>query len=688
MFKTITLVVDALLVYRRHVYTATAVLAIAYAGIYILDNGNWTRSEVFHGPFQNNPADSSELRLSLGADIPYLKIPSPPFGRKPTLGVSKSIQLWVDGVRYDPAPGTAPTIDQGKLWGITGIDRHLRFTLPAGVANSSSTILRVSYPIKAQTTPYDFIKLAFWCFLLLSIGISYRVNTRAWRDTSVRLVIASINSLQAGLWFVAGLFLVPCSLYFASIVYGIIADDSLPTATIFRLVPGNRLETIEPYMPIFLLLVAVTGTLLVWGAKFSGVVAVRVHETERQLSRLLGWCGLPAIFAFFLFSLSAGGWSHHVRLNDAYNYMSIAGLVPHSDAYSYYSDAFRLAMLGRWAVETSRPLALAFRQLTVMAGGYSYVGTLLVQAGLLSLSLFLAACGMTRWYGLWAGIGFVGLIYILVRPFLVTTLTEPLGLILVLLSVTFLLDAIQLRSLPNALLAVAGITAALFVRMGDMFLAPVLVVWVGFATAGKSARRLRNAGAAAAIVLAVVVLNILIAMIYARPGSTIGGNFAWVACGLSIGGDWSACNHIDLSGIHDISNTRAVEIFVLKLAWQNILADPLLLLRTLAHNIQSYFHGLPIFVIEGYGRNIPIGLSDNQASLLLIGLLVSALYVVYRRRSLSEMSFWLLLFVSVVASASIVMSAAGWRALFVTHALVCCFLAFGLSSKHTVLWSP
>ena len=171
-------------------------------------------------------------------------------------------------------------------------------------------------------------------------------------------------------------------------------------------------------------------------------------------------------------------------------------------------------MLGRWAAEMSRPLALAFRQLTVMAGGYSYVWHTARSGGLLSLSLFLAgaaalpdgtACGL--------GSDLAGLIYILVRPFLVTTLTEPLGLILVLLSVTFLLDAIQLRSLPNALLAVAGITAALFVRMGDMFLAPVLVLWVGFATAGKSARRLRNAGAAAAIVLAVVVLNILIAMI-------------------------------------------------------------------------------------------------------------------------------------------------------------------------------
>jgi len=638
MINHMTWALDALLVYRRHVYIATAVLAIAFAGIFILDNGNWTRSEVFHGPFQIKPSEASQYRLAIGTDIPYLKIPNPQIERGHTQDESKSIQLWVNGVHYKPSRVDAPTIDQGKLWGITGIDRHLEFTLPAGVANISSTVLRVTYPIEAQTTPYDIIKVTFLLFLFLSIGISYRVNTRAWRDAWSRSIVAIFNSLQVIFRLLTDLTLVSCSLYFASVVYGTIAGDALPTATIFRLVPGRVIESIEPYLPIAVLLVATLGTVFGWGASLSVAAAACVRETERRLRYLWGWCGLPVIFAFFLLSLSAGGWSHHVRQDDVNNYVSIAGLIPHSDAYSYYSDAFRLAMNGSWIGERSRPLGLAFRQLTVMAGGYNYVGTLLVQAGLLSAALFLAGRGMTRWYGLWAGIGFVGLIYILVRPFLVTTLTEPLGLILVMLSLSFLLDALRLRSLPHALIAVGGTTAALFVRMGDMFLIPILVLWIGFAFASENVRRLRHIAVAAGIVLLIVVLNSLVAMFYAQPGSVIGGNFAWVACGLSIGRDWSSCYHIVTSTLN-LVDKHATDIFLFKLTWQNILSDPSIILWTLVQNAQSYVHGLPIFVFEGYNKNIPIKLSDNQALLLLVTLFVSALYVNYRRSSLIEISF-------------------------------------------------
>ena len=97
------------------------------------------------------------------------------------------------------------------------------------------------------------------------------------------------------------------------------------------------------------------------------------------MSRLWGLCGLPAILALFLVSLSAGGWSDHIRPGDQ-NAASLAGLIPHADALSYYSDTFRLAMWGAWGGERWRPLAEAFRQITVLAGGYSYTGTLLVQS--------------------------------------------------------------------------------------------------------------------------------------------------------------------------------------------------------------------------------------------------------------------------------------------------------------------
>ena len=377
---------------------------------------------------------------------------------------------------------------------------------------------------------------------------------------------------------------------------------------------------------------------------------VLVQETERRMSRLWGLCGLPAILALFLVSLSAGGWSDHIRPGDQ-NAASLAGLIPHADALSYYSDTFRLAMWGAWGGERWRPLAEAFRQITVLAGGYSYTGTLLVQSGLLAVALFLAARSLARWHGLWAAIGFVGFITILARPFLATTLTEPLALVLTLAAIVFLLDALRLRSLPHALLALAGVTAALIMRMGSMFSIPLLVLWIASAFAAETSRRLRVFAIACVIVVAVVALNSLIATLYAEAGSVTGGNFAWVACGLSVGGNWASCNQLYAASFPHLADERVVVIFLLTKAWHNILAAPSVVLSLLAHNALAYVRGLPAFVFNGYNGYMPIRVSAGLGLALIGALAVSTLVVNYRRSTRAEIWFWPLFFVTVVFSA-------------------------------------
>ena len=388
-------------------------------------------------------------------------------------------------------------------------------------------------------------------------------------------------------------------------------------------------------------------------------------------------------FGILLLSLSAAGWNGHVRPWPM-NYVSLAGLVPHTDAMGFYGDTFRQALWGAWG-GTWRPLAEAFRQITVMAGAYSYPGTLLVQAGLVAAALFLAARNLARWYGLWAAIGFVGFIFILVRPFLATTMTEPLGLVITLMSIAFLLDALRLHSLPHALIALAGITAALIVRMGSMFSIPLLVLWITFAFAGETARRLRIFVVACTIVLAIVMLNSLIASLYADHGSVTGGNFMWVACGLSLGRDWWSCPQIYADEFQHFADQHAAVIFLLTKTWQNIVADPSVILLLLVRHALDYVRGIPAFVFNGYGDNMPIHLSADWALLLIGALIISTLAVNYRRWTLAEICFWPLLFVTVVISAAIVFGDDGWRTLFVTHALVACFLATGFAAPVTMI---
>ena len=112
------------------------------------------------------------------------------------------------------------------------------------------------------------------------------------------------------------------------------------------------------------------------------------------------------------------------------NMFSIGGLVPHSDALSYFAGTFDLAFTGHWNTQASwRPFAAAFRELTVFAGGISYIGTLFVQAVLLTGAFMLTLRSTVAWRGIWVGTALLALLYGLARPFLLTTTTEPLGLV-------------------------------------------------------------------------------------------------------------------------------------------------------------------------------------------------------------------------------------------------------------------
>src|SRR5262249_51464538 len=155
------------------------------------------------------------------------------------------------------------------------------------------------------------------------------------------------------------------------------------------------------------------------------------------------------------------------------NYMSIAGLVPHSDASGYYWDTFHLAYLDHWGLMGSRrPMAEAMQQLMTVAAGYSYVGTLIIQLALMALALYAASSVLAREHGIWVGIVFAGFAFIIAQPYLTTTLTEPLGCIWGLIALIFFIQSMRHHSLPHALLGLAVLTAALLMRMGALFAIP------------------------------------------------------------------------------------------------------------------------------------------------------------------------------------------------------------------------
>jgi hypothetical protein len=478
--------------------------------------------------------------------------------------------------------------------------------------------------------------------------------------------------------------IVACGLFAATILYGIHAGDALPTATIFRLVQMPAWAVIESLVPYALLAFAATGASFAWiGNRGAPTARHALRRTEIALARIWSLWGLPVIACLLLFSISSGGWSGRIRAVDL-NY-NLAGLIPYSDGGAYFMDAFQQMYWDRWGVVGSRrPLAEAFRQLAVLVAQYSYVSTLIVQLVLLATMLYLAARSLVRWKGIWAGSAFVGLVLLLERPFLSTTMTEPLGAIWSLLALIFFIEALRQHSLPHAVIGLTALTVALSIRMGSLLTIPAMALWMAHVFGGTRVGRWRVLAIACGAVLPVVALNALLGYLYGSTQTTSGANFALTVCGLSLGTDWAGCLGTYAAQLGQLPDERAQAYFLMSQTWHNVLSNPAVLARHLLENVAKFVVSQPRFFMAGYGEMSVW--TKAAAGLAMLAILPALLSTWRNRTSLAERSFWLVLFASILLSAAIVYADAGWRALHVTNIFVACFLAsaFGVAGAIAV----
>jgi hypothetical protein len=661
--------------------TFWALMAVAAAGM-LLDHGAWTRSETFPGPFRPKAESPDLYTVDIGVRVPFWLgirlVDTDPAGGN----ALASPRLLLDGYEIALPQTPRAEIFRGAAYRLGSRQRELLFPLPEGVSNDRRLALSVTYAVRLHNTFYDIARWGFGLVLLLRLVLARRSVDRMLTqlaDAAPRWA----PGLFALFPIVSVVAIAACAGYTATIVYGIYAGHALPTATVFRLLSPDLLGGIEPYAPPAILIFAATGTGLAWAASFRIVPVDSYQRMERLLGRIWGWSGLPVILCLMLFSLSAGGWSGNIRPQDQ-NYVSLAGLIPHSDARAFFTDVYRQAFWGEWDVLGSRrPLGEAFRELTVFAARYSYVGTLLVQLGLLAGALFLSARAVARGYGIWAAIAFVGFIYITTRSFLYTTMSEPLALIWALFSIVFLVEAFRFNSLPHALIGLAGLSFALAIRLGSVLTIPLLMLWLAISFASGLRARCCAFTLACGVVVGLVVLNGLLGWLYAAPNVDTGANFAWTACGLSLGTDWTGCREAYEPELRLLPHERAAAIFLFAKTWENISASPLVFLAALGGNFWEYTRKLPQFLFEGYTPSYRVPLRFAQCSVLV---LLTCLFLVRRRQSSrTEWLFWICLFISVFLSAAVVLGGDGWRVLHVTHALIAWFFAAGFTAPAVVV---
>jgi hypothetical protein len=471
--------------------------------------------------------------------------------------------------------------------------------------------------------------------------------------------------------------------YAATIAYGLMAGYALPTTTIFFLLPrpdvAARLEVLLPRAVLF---GAIIGASLGWLPKLGLVKSSRLRRNEITSTRLLRRWGLLLICMALIFALSDGGWSGRVTGHEQ-NYSSLAGLIPNSDALGHFESPLQQILTGSWSPFGSRrPFAAAMRQLTMAATDFSYVRTLLLQAMLIAVALFAAARSIVLWRGLWCGLAFCALIYILVHPFLATALTEPLGLIWALLSIMFLAEAMRLQATRYAYLALVALTLAEMARMGSLFTIPAFVLWIAITFASTLRGRLRHFAIGSALVALVLLTQGFCAFLYGDPTVVVGGNSAFTLCGAALGGDWTSCPHLFAQQYNQLTTERAQTAFLLTKARQIISDNPGILLHKMYANTYDFLTGTLNFMLFGYGN----GGGPSLQKWALVALIPGLYCTMRRKQTLSEGIFWILVFASMIASVAIIFADDGWRVMFATWPLVALLLSFGFTSPATVIF--
>ena len=638
---------------------AVAVLVIQL----VLGLGAFERTQAFKGPFAAETAGSKALVVLLNRDsaLRYMfstkgDTSDDPF-YSPTVITANGTQLGPahslhDSIRtQEAAPGAF------SHWG-----NYILFSLPRDIANDASTTLLVRYGLILRSEWIEF------AFLLAAITIILLgVRLRLLRPQK----LADL-SLVGTTWYVhlmlrvGSLVLLGSLAYLGSIAFGQLDGWSLPTEAIFAYAPWLRgLAEFDSSLPHLVLLIALVGALLSWTALLSAGTEAHLRDTETRLVHAFNLWGLPILVAWFLFSV-AGAWVGIPRPQDLSG-NAVAGLVPFNDATGHFAQTFEQAIIGHWGTFASRrPLAAALRGAAMFLSGYSNVFFIYLQVTLLAIASFAATSAVMRWRGPWAGLTFLGLTTIMLRAYLPTNLTEPLGILLALVSIPYLVRALAAKSLIDKGASFLFTNFALSIRMGNMFAIPTMALWM--LLTGRSSRR-SWWPALLAILGAIVFVMALNAALSKSFGSTqgeIGSNFAYTFCGLTHNANWTACDKIYADELSKVQGGEASVASVLyQRGFEKLVSKPWLLAERLVSNTRGFVESLPRILLQGY--------TSGQLSFFpevpwLVAILFGLVRLQrHRGMSGSELLFWGLFGTSMLASASVVFADDGIRVLCASY---------------------
>ena len=304
-----------------------------------------------------------------------------------------------------------------------------------------------------------------------------------------------------------------------------------------------------------------------------------------------GWIGtaitLTTTLSIFLLALMAIR-DHSVFLPGT----AIGGLLPWSDANSYYIDAQGLLdglPLG-WSAR--RPLFTGLLATLLKFTGSNLAVCIILLVLLNALATFFLAHQVNLVHGPLAA-AIVTILSLLFYKYtseggslggMGTTLTENLGLALGNTSVAIIYTAVRRSSVPLMLCGIFCLTLSLCARAGAFFIIPFIVVAGAVIFKNDSKINLKFLTLGIGVTLSGLASNILVGRLISEPGGRVFSNFSYTLYGLVVGGKgWAQV-------LTDYPQAReGADIY--QLAFAHFKAYPLDLLKGMLKMWAEYFPG-------------------------------------------------------------------------------------------------
>lgn len=673
---------------NRGGYQWVAWVCVSFAGALIvvavvLGFGVVEREMTIGGPFkaESDSVRNHALIVDLRPALPLSKVFSS--GGDSTHNPRASeLKVYVDGVPLAQPHSLHDRIRQEGGGAFSHWGDNLIFSLPQGIANSRAARLEVQFPLSFHPR-----SLAIAIFLGVLGGFILLRQFRQQDPQAYHMRTASAlmmlgHALQGLLLFC----LLATFAFFGSVFLGWWSGFALPNTAFFHWWPQfNRLALLEPSFGHVILVVAMIGVGAAWLASTMGQQGRAFANVEARLAAGFRRYGVIFITGLFLYSVGAT-WAGIPRPEDLAG-NAIAGLLPFNDANGHFQHVYLQAIKGNWdPFIARRPLAAAFRTVVVAGVEYNNYHFLMLQTVVLAVATFFATRAVIAWRGIWAGLTFLGLAFILVRPYLPTNLTEPLGIFWALVSVPFLVRAIRSNRLGDAAAGFHLTLWALLTRMGAMFTLPALGLWVVVSRWGARREVFRATLVVGALLLVNVALVSGLSRLYGTAGGAVGSNFSDTICGLTHGTDWTGCGTIYAEQMKSVASEAERANFFYAKAAEKFINAPKVLFGRLLEGERYFLSHISQQLLSGYTGSIPHSFPINLWWLFSI---VGMAWVMRHRREKHEGKFWLLFIVGLAASAPFVIFDDGWRVMCVSFVVLALLLASGFASPlHQPAASP